>query len=100
MALSVGRIKSENQIYSPFSGLPAHGEDGPNEEDPTLLFVYYGDAGLYGYVSEHLQSIIGNDVEETLVEDMHSVVSDDGGFILEVDAGWNGVNTYGFKPVD
>ena len=86
-------------IYSPFSGLPAVTEDGENEDDPTLLFTYYGNASLYGYVSRRLQDMLSQDVEDIDVSKLHSLLTVEGGMILEVDSDFNGVNYYGFAPV-
>lgn len=98
MSLPVANIHCLQQIYSPFSGLPVDGKDGPNESDPTLLFVFYGDAAIYAYVSSRLQNVSDGDVEEIEIEKLSSTLSVDGGLILKVDTDWNGVNYYGFAP--
>jgi hypothetical protein len=38
MPLPTVEFAYEGTIHSPFSGLPADSEEGPNENDPTLLF--------------------------------------------------------------
>jgi hypothetical protein len=98
MSLPTARIHCPDQIFSPFSGLPTDGEDGPNEKDSTLLFVYYGNAGDYAYISKRLQNLLDGNIESIAIETLHSVLSVDGGLILEVDTDWNGVNFYGFAP--
>ena len=98
MALPVAKIRCLEQIYSPFSGLPAGSEEEPDGTDPTLLFVFNGMAGEYEYVSKRLQGLVDGDVEDVDVEDLVADLSVDGGLVLEVDADWNGVNTYGFAP--
>jgi hypothetical protein len=97
MPIPVKSINSEEQVLSPFSGLPADGENGPNESDPSLLFVQYGDAGL-AYCSDRFRSLLVADPEEIKVEDIPASCSIEGAIILEVDAGWNGLNHYGFAP--
>ena len=47
----------KGRIFSPFTGAPADTQDGPNEKDASLLFVYYGNAG-YGYVSKRLKDAV------------------------------------------
>lgn len=87
-------------VYSPFSGLPADSEDGPNETDPTLLFTYYGDAGEYGFISPRL----GNDLAEQAADleplDLAEALQIEGVLVMVVDTDWNGVNYYGFAPTD
>jgi len=100
MSLPTARIHCLEQVFSPFSGLPADGEGGPNEKDPTLLFVYYGNAGDYAYISNRLQNLVDGNVESIDIGMLHSALSIDGGLILEVDTDWNGVNFYGFAPAD
>ena len=58
MAVAYAKIHYLDQIYSPFSGLPADGESGPNESDPTLLFVYYGNAGDFAYILQQRRNEI------------------------------------------
>lgn len=92
------KLKIEGTVYSPFSGLPAESEDGPNESDDSLVLIYYGDASDYGYVSPRITSECGEAITELdpseLIEklNLENVVS------FEVDANWNGVNTYVFAP--
>lgn len=71
------------------AGAAADGEDGPNESDPSLMFTYYGDASLYGYVEKELGDI--EDMPEPL--ELRSDVD----VIFEVNLGWNGINYYGFR---
>jgi len=100
MPLPVASIHCLEQIFSPFSGLPAEKEEEPNEKDPTLLFIYYGDAAIYAYVSKRVHAIVDGDVEDLEIEELTKAISIDGGLMLEVDTDWNGVNFYGFAPVD
>ncbi len=97
MALPVSKLHYLGQIYSPFSGLPADGEDGPNEGDPTLLFIYYGNASMFGYVSKRVQDAV-SDVEDIDIDELPGILSVDGGVVFEVDTDWNGINYYGFAP--
>ena len=98
MSLPIARVRRLEQIFSPFSGLPADGKDGPNENDPTLLFVYYGNTGEYAYVSKRLQGSMEGNIEDVDIKELHSTLSIDGGHVFEVDTDWNGVNYYGFAP--
>jgi hypothetical protein len=106
MAMPVVSIRYENPpayIYSPFSGLPAvTEEDGENKDDPTLLFTWVGNAGVYGYISLRLQDLLDQnleDIEDINIDDLPSLLNIDGGLILAVDEGFNGVNYYGFAPL-
>ena len=106
MAMPVVSIRYENPrayIYSPFSGLPAvTEEDGENKDDPTLLFTWVGNAGVYGYISPRLQDLLGQnveDIEDINIDDLPSLLNIEGGLILAVDEGFNGVNYYGFAPL-
>jgi hypothetical protein len=96
MAVSLARTHHLGQVYSPFSGQPADGDDGPNEGDPTLLFVSYG--GEFAYVSDRLKALVDVVAENVDMADLTDVLTIDGGLILEVDTDWNGVNHYGFAP--
>ncbi|MCR5977777.1 hypothetical protein GDN83_08490 [Gordonia jinghuaiqii] len=87
-------------IYSPFSGRPAEGDFDPDNEDPTALFVYYGEATHWGYLNPKLREILGTDEDglELEPEDLEARLNVDGGIVLRVDTDWSGVNTYGFAP--
>lgn len=102
MALPVARISHLGRIFSPFSGLPIDGKDmdGPNIQDPTLLFVYYANAGMHAYVSQRLMNLSDVDVENTDIDELAGLLSVGGGLILEVDTDWNGLNYYGFAPLE
>ena len=100
MSIPVVRIHCRDQICSPFSGQPADGKDGPNKKDPTLLFVYYGDPGIYAYSSQRLRNLMNEDIEYLDAEALHTHADIDGGFILEVETDLNGVNYYGFAPAE
>ena len=100
MPIPVVRVHCRDQIYSPYSGQPADGKDGPNRQDPTLLFVYYGDRGIYAYVSERLKYSMTEDLEYLDAEAVHTYIDIDGGLILEVETDVEGVNYYGFAPAE
>jgi len=52
MAIAVARVAAElDQVYCPFSGQPIY-SDGDVNELPSILFVYYDDAGEYAFVSD------------------------------------------------
>jgi hypothetical protein len=98
MAIPIIEIHCLETIHSPFSGLPAEDEDGPNEADPTLLFNYYGMAGEYGWISPRWSAVLPQDDEEVHPTDLAESLDIDGSFLLVVDTDWNGVNCYGFAP--
>jgi hypothetical protein len=100
MALPTAQFRYLEAIYSPLSGLPAEVEDEPNEDDPTLLFAYYGDAGLYAYTSPRLLDVLDDDGEETDPLNLVEGLQIDGGLVLIVDTDWSGVNYYGFAPTE
>jgi hypothetical protein len=100
MSIPVVRVHCRDQIYSPYSGQPADGKDGPNKKDPTLLFVYYGNPGIYAYSSQRLRNLMNEDIEYLDAEAIHTHIDIDGGLIMEVMTDVNGVNYYGFAPAD
>lgn len=100
MPIPMARIHTRGRIFSPFSGLPADSKNGPNRDDPTLLFVYYGESGIYAYISEELRSGLNEDIEYLDVENLHAGIDLDSGLILEVETDVNGINYYGFAPVE
>jgi hypothetical protein len=93
-------IDYEGIIHSPFSGLPADTDDGPNETDPTLLFTYYGDGGSYGFLSLRLANRLPADVDDLEPLDLAEKLQFENLIVLVVNAGWSGVNYYGFAPAD
>lgn len=95
MSNTIVKVSTVHQIFSPFSGLPADGEDGPNEKDPTLLFVCYGGMCAYHPLQFDLNDFMGSDIDYLLSE-----TNTDGMFIFEVDSGWGGLNHYCFAPVE
>ena len=97
MPVPVARVHCLDPIFSPFSGEPAQTEDGPNNEDSTLLFIYHGDSGFYTYVSERLKYAMNEDIEYLEPENLHAAIDIDGGLILEVEVDIT-VNYYGFAP--
>ena len=98
MAVPIVKIHYTGQVYSPFSGEPADGETGPNETDASVLFVYYGNAGEFAYVSDRMKTLTDLDREQLDIEALHGAITINGGVIMEVDNDWNGVNHYGFAP--
>ena len=86
-------------IYAPLSGLPADSDDGPNEDDSTLLFTYYGDSGVYGHMHRRLVDVVGEDWEDTGPLDIAAAVQIGGGLVV-VDTDWDGINYYGFAPAE
>jgi hypothetical protein len=93
-------------IHSPFSGLPSESEDGPNEDDPTLLFTYYGNAPIYGLINPRLAKALPDELAELDVDldleptELAEALHIDGGLLMVIDTDWNGINYYGFAPVD
>lgn len=104
MGMSKVTIQYEGRVFSPFSGKRSDGDDGPNTRDRTLLFVFYGDAGSYAFVSKRCAVA----AREAGVKDPEALspvglarkLKLSGGLLLEVDAGWNGLNYYAFAPVE
>ena len=103
MPVSVAKIVGDlDQVFCPFTGRAVHSDHGVDAL-PTLLFVYYGNAGEYGYVSDALVRMLtdlnikcsSDDIPVT-PEELAQKLNSDRAFILELDAGWNGVNSYGF----
>jgi hypothetical protein len=106
MAISKATFSSDSleEIYCPFSGQRVVDKDsGDISELPTLLFVHYGMAAMYAYVSSEFAAIVREAGAE--VEDGHPVDSPEelaakltlpNAFFLVHDNGWNGINVYGF----
>ena len=101
MTVPIIEIHYLETIHSPFTGLPAEDESGPNEADPTLLFTHYGMVGDYGWVSPRWSAVLPDAEDaETYPTALAESLNIDGGFILVVDTDWNGINCYGFAPED
>ena len=101
MSLPVVEFRYSGQVHSPFSGQPAEVNDkGANEADPTLLFVYYGMAAGWSYVSPRLPAEVTRFVDNIEPEDLAESLDVEGAVVFVVDADWNGVNYYGFAPAD
>ena len=86
-------------VFSPFSGKPAFKGSDYNAKDPTLLLVHTGDAGSYGYVCERL--LAGRDLDDVERKSPAALCKEAGVsnvVLLEIDAGWNGIDTYAFAP--
>ena len=95
--VSLNDQESGLTIYSPFSGEPAIVPDKHeiNEQDESLLFVFFGDVGHFVYVSPIVNRCLenGSDDEDTYsVEGVIQALGDVDG----VNNGWNGVNYYAF----
>jgi len=91
------RDEEESEIYSPYTDQIVVDKDGEiNEGEGSLLFVYYGMAGGYAYISEKLKELIDEDIENIDIEGLTSKITINEGTLLEVDCGWNGINYYGF----
>jgi hypothetical protein len=106
MPLPVIEFRYLETIHSPFSGLPSESEDGPNEEDPTLLFTYYGMASMYGFINPRLAKALPDELAALDVDldldpaELADGLHIDGGLTMVVDTDWNGINYYGFAPTD
>lgn len=101
MSLATIEFRYLGQVHSPFSGLPAEvNDEGPNQADPTLLFVYYGMAGEWDYFSPRFPSELTRFVDNLEPADVAESLEVDGAIMLIVDTDWNGVNYYGFAPGD
>jgi hypothetical protein len=85
-----------DQVYCPFTGQPVHADEGINSLE-TLVFVYYGNASEYAYVSEELLDTLGVDELALTPEDAAARLDWKSCFLLAVDGGWNGVNFYCFR---
>ena len=104
MAIPKVRIAFEGEkVFSPFSGKAVEGEKGPNTRDKTLLFVYYGMAGDYAHISKSAREMFANagvkDPEALSPTSLARRITNPGALLMEVDAGWNGVNYYAFAPL-
>ena len=106
MPLPVIDFRYLETVHSPFSGLPSESEDGPNEEDPTLLFTYYGMVSMYGFINPRLAKALPDELAALDVDldldpaELAEALQIDGGLIMVVDTDWNGINYYGFAPTD
>lgn len=101
MALPAIHVHHLDTVYSPFSGQPADTDEGPNTADPSLLFVYYGDASVWGHISRRVIEQAPNgegDPEDFDPHELAAKLEFDGAMIMVVDTDWNGVNYYGFAP--
>ena len=91
------------RIFSPFTGQPVETDDGLGHE-PSTLFVYYGDAGEYAYVSPDLVRAFNQKGVECAEDDLPFAPDEvaekldlPACFMREIDSGWNGVNYYCFS---
>lgn len=105
MAITKVSVKYVGQsVFSPFTGAVADGPDGPNENDPSLLFVHYGNAGLYAYISktviDHLHGEDTADIEGLTPDELIDQLSLPNAFALEVDTSRDGTKYYGFAAFE
>jgi len=103
MALPTIGVHYLGTVYSPFSGQAADSDDGANTGDPTLLFVYYGGATVWGYISPRVTEQVpteAGDPEDLDPDELFALLEIDGAMVMVVDTDWNGVNYYGFAPVE
>ena len=96
MAIPVLKLPLEAEnVYSPLSGKPAYGKNGPNTRDPDLLFVFHGGANEGGYLSKRVVSALataGKDPSELSPETVCRRLNLPGAVCLKIDTGWNGVD--------
>lgn len=101
MPLPSVKFKYLEQIFSPFTGLPAElNDDGANGADPTLLFVYYGMVGEWEYVSPRFPTEVTRFIDNLEPGDVAESLEVEGGLMFAVDTDWNGINYYGFAPAE
>ncbi len=96
---AIARITYDGTLFSPFSGQPVDSGEGPNEADETLLFAHYGGANEYGYIS--IRALSGRPASTVDGLSPRSLCKKLGlhrAVLLEVDAGFEGINTYAFQP--
>jgi hypothetical protein len=103
MPIPILKLSAEyDRLYHPFTGQAL---DGDRPEQPAgVLFIYYGDAGHYAYLSpallERLAEIgIECDAHTCDInpQELAGKLDWPGAFILEIDASWNGINWYGLE---
>ena len=96
MPIPIVTVKTDypGPVYCPFTGIQLDGPSGPNLRE--AWFVDYGDAGLETEDAE-LRSVLDG-LEDQTVEELAGCLDVPGAFILRVDRGWNGVDSYGFRP--
>ncbi|WP_417517887.1 hypothetical protein [Marinobacter sp.] len=99
MAVKKVSIKQPETLYSPFSGDSALIGDEANSSDDTLLFIYYGNANAFAYVSDRLLRAIGKSEDELEIEDLLDDARLDDTVVFEADDEWNGLNYFGFAPL-
>ena len=75
-------------------------DEGANQADPTLLFVYYGMVSEWDYVSPRFPSELTRLVDDLEPNEVAESLKIDGAIMLVVKTDWNGVNYYGFAPAD
>ncbi len=85
-------------VFSPFTGQRID-LDQDLDKDGSVLFVHLGNVGDFAYVSNRVRVALGERTPEDLTpEELCRAIDISGGLVIEVDAGWNGVNTFAFAP--
>lgn len=78
-------------VFSPYTGKPAFINDEINDDDPSLVFFYSGDAGAYLFPRD----------ESTIDEDKEpSELTEGIDLIVTIDAGRSGLNQIGYRSPD
>lgn len=102
ITVSVGTVSFtyEGVVHSPFNGQPSELDDEDNCADPTLLFTWYGDSGLYGYISVRLADRLPEDVHDLEPLELAERLRIDNLVVFVVNANWGGINYYCYAPAD
>ena len=99
MPIPIQTIRTDfpGPIFCPFTGARADGPCGPNLH--VAWFVECGNVGLFETNDGRLRSLMDDLLEEDLgIDELATRLDVEGAFILRIDRGWNGVDTYGFRP--
>ncbi len=101
MPIPVLKLKHEGStVYFPLYGKAATSSNGPNVRDPDLLFVYFGMAGDWGYVSKSVREAVeaaGKKLDRLSPRAVCRLLDLPSAICLEVDTGWNGVDWFAWK---
>jgi hypothetical protein len=101
--MSIPRVDAEliEAFFSPYSGKPAELGDGRlNGSDPTLLFVYCGNAAHFAYLGQRMAQLLeSRGIDDACPNDIAQSILLEGAVIFAINNGWDGVNFYGFAPV-
>jgi len=69
----------------------------------TVIPTVPGQAAIWDYISPRVAAQVPEnvgDAEDLDPKELAALLGIDGGIVLVVDTDWNGVNYYGFAPVD